>query len=121
MKIVFLMVIVDIVRRWRSDGMTNEEVLYWLKHIRDTIMRMHSPMARSGKTYNLKRAIALNIAIEALEKQIPKDPLMYGTEDAMMYALPWGDWGYECPCCGNRDIYYGYMFCECGQALKWEE
>lgn len=65
---------------------------------------------------------ACRLAIQALEKQIPKDPLVYDTENTMMYELPWDDsWGYECPCCGSRDIDYGYMFCECGQSLKWEE
>lgn len=84
--------------------MTNEEALKILKNI-------------SSAWENVAQALE-NVA-QALEKQIPTDPLVYDNENPMMYALPWGDWGYECPCCGNRDIDYGCMFCECGQALKW--
>ena len=89
--------------------MTNEEALYWLKHIRDTIVGIHSPMARTGKTYNFKRVMALDMAIQAVEKQMPKKPK--------------GDC-YKCPNCNSYifKLWDSYVFCPyCGQALKREE
>jgi hypothetical protein len=60
------------------------------------------------------------MAMEALEKQIPKTPFIW--EDKYYFSpTPNDDWGYECPCCGNRDIDYPEHHCECGQALDWEE
>lgn len=62
---------------------------------------------------------AISMAIEALEKQIPKKPLIWENKyyDS---PVPNDDWGYECPCCGNRDIDYPEHHCTCGQALDWE-
>ena len=48
---------------------------------------------------------ALQMAIVALEKQIPKTPI-----DKIMYK--------ECPICGSVDL--GKYCMECGQAIKWE-
>lgn len=60
------------------------------------------------------------IAVEALEKQIPRKPFFW--EDKYYYSpTPNDDWGYECPCCGNRDIDYPEHHCTCGQALDWSE
>ena len=58
---------------------------------------------------------ALNIAIEALKKQIPKEPLNREDESTISY-------GY-CPCCGNIiDDWNDVRRCgECGQAINWEE
>ena len=100
--------------------MTNEEALYWLKHIRDTIVGIHSPMARTGKTYNFKRVMALDIAIQALEKQIPiRVEEKQVVEDEAFYNLD-----FLCPACKNAVIGQPYKpsHCKhCGQALKWEE
>ena len=58
------------------------------------------------------------IAIKALEKQLPKEPIFW--EDKYYFSpSPNDDWGYECPCCGNRTIDYPEHHCECGQALDW--
>ena len=56
-----------------------------------------------------------NIAIEALEKQIPKEPLNREGKSEISY-------GY-CPCCSNLiDNWDDIRFCgECGQAIDWEE
>lgn len=56
-----------------------------------------------------------NIAIEALEKQIPKEPL--NREDTFEIS-----YGY-CPCCSNIiDDWNDIKYCgECGQAIDWEE
>ena len=60
------------------------------------------------------------IVIEALEKQIPKKPIIW--ENKYYFSpVPNDDWGYECPCCGNREIDYPEHHCICGQALDWRE
>ena len=56
---------------------------------------------------------ALKMAVEALEKQIPKKVKQTFKND---YDLVY------CPRCGVRFIQYGKPFCgECGQALDWSE
>ena len=63
-------------------------------------------------------------AIEALEKQIAKKPKMWSENSEwslIPFELPFGDWGYECPCCGSRDIDYPDHHCKCGQILNWSE
>ena len=59
-------------------------------------------------------------AAKALKKQIPKQPNFW--EEKYYYSpTPNDDWGYECPCCGNREIDYPEHHCICGQALDWSE
>lgn len=60
--------------------------------------------------------ITLSIAKKALEKQISRKPIIW---DERTHYTP-GDWGYECPCCGTRDIDYPDHHCKCGQAIDWE-
>ena len=61
----------------------------------------------------------LEIAKKALEKQIPKTPIIW--ESKYYYSpTPNDDWGYECPCCGNQEIDYPEHHCTCGQALNWD-
>ena len=68
----------------------------------------------------IKITEALDMAIEALEKQIPKRPLIY--EERWYFSpTPNDDWGYECPCCGNQEIDYPEHHCTCGQALDWDD
>ena len=57
---------------------------------------------------------ALNMAIEALEKRIPKEPLNREYRPEISY-------GY-CPCCSNLiDDWNDIKLCgECGQAIDWE-
>ena len=76
----------------------------------------------SAKEYPfaIKITEALNMAVEALEKQIPKTPIIW--EDKYYYSpTPNDDWGYECPCCGNRNIDYPEHHCICGQTLWWDD
>lgn len=62
----------------------------------------------------------LKIIKEALEKQIPKKPIIW--ENRHYFSpTPNDDWGYECPCCGNQEIDYPEHHCDCGQALDWTE
>lgn len=79
------------------------------------------------KIINLKRAHPFydweemreirDIAIEALEKQLPKKP------DIMDYIL--GDINFKCPTCKSEYICekgYEHFYCpNCGQKIKWSE
>lgn len=62
----------------------------------------------------------LKIIKEALEKQIPKKPIIWEYRHYFS-PTPNDDWGYECPCCGNQEIDYPEHHCDCGQALDWTE
>ena len=61
---------------------------------------------------------AFDIAIEALEKQIPKKPTMVGEE----YIFERDEWekDYECSTCGNPYVGDSYCSC-CGQKLDWSD
>lgn len=60
---------------------------------------------------------AFLVAIEALEKQLPKKP------DIMDYIL--GDINFKCPTCKSEYICekgYEHFYCpNCGQKIKWSE
>lgn len=66
-----------------------------------------------------------NLAIEALEKQLPKKPKEMKYELLIEYG-----WKYACPTCGcacgenmyHYDVTKDDMFCtQCGQLLDWSE
>lgn len=61
---------------------------------------------------------AAEIAIIAMEKQVPKKPELWHNQPC---PPEWADddWGYRCPTCGNEDIDYPEHHCSCGQALDW--
>lgn len=65
--------------------------------------------------YPLDYAIAIDTAIEALEKQIPKKPIKSDRE--VRYCEVW-----KCPKCGfewsGRVVDYCY---KCGQAIDWRD
>lgn len=88
--------------------MTHEEAI---RRIKDH-MRVH----RIGEYPHMMLAEALNMAIEAVEKQIHKKPLSFGNE------------AYLCPCCKRNNFYCGTKdlhkmnYCDyCGQKLDWSE
>ena len=61
---------------------------------------------------------ALNLAISALEKRIPKKPDLEGDGYDDNGELIYDTW--ICPCCGK--YYEEYEFCpQCGQAIDWTE
>ena len=65
---------------------------------------------------------AYDVAIRALEKQIPKNPTYEGDGYAPDGMFIWGEW--ICPCCGRRyEVDYDdYDYCpDCGQKLDWSE
>ena len=79
------------------------------KKVREAIETIKSNYPTSGY-YMLCEA--LDIAIEALEKQLSKKPIEHSTKFAPMY---------ECPSCGDIDV-YGQKNCDnCGQRLDWGE
>ena len=66
--------------------------------------------------YPMEYSIAFETAIEALDKQIAKKPVVVGEE----YIFERDEWekDYECPFCGNP--YADDSFCSCcGQKLDW--
>lgn len=71
---------------------------------------------------NMCSAEEMNIAIKALEKQIPKEPDLIGDGYDDNGNLVYDTW--ICPCCETQyELYYDdYKFCpECGQALDWSD
>ena len=68
--------------------------------------------------YPLDYGIALDMAIEALEKQVPEKPEKEG-HNYVMCPVCGGFLGYEVDC---KDEAYQSPYCEgCGQALNWED
>lgn len=68
--------------------------------------------------YPMEYSIAFETAIEALDKQIAKKPVVVGEE----YIFERDEWekDYECPFCGNP--YADDSFCSCcGQKLDWSD
>lgn len=79
------------------------------KKVREAIEIIKSNYPTSGY-YMLCEA--LDIAVEVLEKQLPKKPIEHPAKFAPFY---------ECPSCGNMDV-YGQKKCDhCGQRLDWSE
>ena len=65
---------------------------------------------------------AYGMAIQALEKQIPKKPTYEGDGYAPDGTFVWDEW--ICPCCGSRyEVDYDdYDYCpNCGQKLDWSD
>ena len=63
-----------------------------------------------------------DLAIEALEKQLPKKPTYEGDGYAPDGTFIWDEW--LCPNCGSRyEVDYDdYSYCpNCGQRLDWSE
>ena len=61
----------------------------------------------------------IKIAIDALEKQIPKKPTNFAIENNDGYTI----YDCECPICeqSHREL-FPFAFCiHCGQALEWEK
>ena len=87
--------------------MTNEEAI---NELRD---RHLSISAFADKEQCGKANKAIDMAIQALEKQIPKKPLHW--DDCEQFYI-------ECPCCGKRyDSRLGYKGCPyCLQAIRLE-
>ena len=90
--------------RKRGFGMTNEEAVKMLKQWNEDLLPYEDEKAGIE---------CHNIAISALEKQIPKKPLHW--DDCEQFYI-------ECPCCGKRyDSRLRYKGCPyCLQAIRLE-
>ena len=76
--------------------MTVQEAIKELKERRDSV------------SYTC--GLVFDVAIESMEKQIPKKPIMKKREHILHY---------ECPCCGFTTL---LPHCgNCGQKIDWEE
>lgn len=83
----------------------------------EAIKELHGIRPRGG-IIPQKRAEALDVAIQALEKQIPKKPTYEGDGYAPDGTLVYDTW--ICPCCGKRyEVDYDdYTYCpNCGQKI----
>ena len=88
--------------------MTNEESIKELKE------RYLGMSAYSDREQFQKANQALDMAIEALEKQIPKEVVIKKIDEGIELRY--------CPRCHVRFIRSGMKYCvECGQALGWRE
>ena len=84
----------------------------------EAIKHFKSLQKRYTKEHNGRMCEKVNLALEALDKQIPKKPIIREAEDSFGYVkyiicpnCEKVDFGYERPC-----------FCKlCGQAIDWEE
>lgn len=82
-------------------------------------IKQHNEIHSKQERFAIHITEALHMAVEALQKQIQRQPIFWRHQyfDSRFED----DWGYECPCCGNRDIDYPEHHCICGQALDWSE
>ena len=93
--------------------MTAQEAIVWIKAI--------SAVQKDGihKNSLLQRKEALHMAIQALEKQIPKKPHKINIANTSWCK---GGIRFECPAChkflGYRELTYCGL---CGQKLDWSE
>lgn len=93
--------------------MTNEEAIKELKE--DRALYEGDIVEAGDGTPDGQLLLALDMAIEALEKQIPRKPVEQG--DGI---------NYNCPACGRYVGYFDAMawempkYCDaCGQAIDW--
>ena len=88
--------------------MTAQEALAWFKE-----------ELKDGKcSDNCRQCNAYEVAISAIEKQIPKKPDVVDEE----YIFEKDEWEkyYECSNCGNPYIDDSFCSC-CGQKLDWSD
>lgn len=91
------------------------------KKVREAIEVIKANYPTSG--YYILRE-SLDIAIEALEKQIAKKPRENGIQDGLIRKIKY----YTCPACGNclltemMNERQNTSYCwDCGQRLDWSE
>ena len=83
----------------------------------EAIKHFKSLQKRYTKEHNGRMCEKVNLALEALEKQIPKKPIIRETEDHFGYVKY-----ILCPNC--KEVEFGFTqpcFCHrCGQAIDWK-
>lgn len=84
----------------------------------EVIKHFKSLQKRYTTEHNGKMCEKVQLAIEALEKQMPKKPIIRETEDYFGYAKY-----VLCPNCKEVDFNFEQpCFCKnCGQAIDWGE
>lgn len=88
--------------------MTPQETVKWLKAIEEKYIH------GGDEDFDEKRKIAINTAIEALEKQIPKKPTIKKSVKVNAFTL-------KCPNC-EAVLQADSPCCRyCGQALDWSD
>ena len=84
----------------------------------EAIKHFKSLQKRYTKEHNGRMCEKVNLALEALDKQIPKKPIIRETEDHFGYVKY-----ILCPNC--KEVEFGHehpCFCKlCGQAINWED
>lgn len=100
--------------------MTNEEAIQTLKEDRELY---ESDIVEAGDgTPEGQLMLALDMAIEALEKQIPKKPTFEGDGFDENGNITYDTW--ICPCCGGEyEVDYDdHKYCPwCGQMIDWSD
>lgn len=104
--------------------MTNKQVINFLDQVRKILLDDKSWLELTTQPINA----AFDMAISALEKQIPKKPIWKNKNDKFD-----GNWIQICPTCGrvlvehittpekSRPIIYNMSdVCLCGQQICWE-
>ena len=92
-------------------GIENEEVEKAIKYFKHLI----KTWIGSGSQNHYR------LAIQALEKQVPKKPVKCTTNKPVKIGnvtFSKGTSIYKCPNCGGLITYYKYC-CSCGQAIDW--
>ena len=84
--------------------MTYEEAIYFLNDIKEPDM---FPVTKE------EYKEALEMAVKALEKQIPKKLIHIIRNEKVV--------GYRCPACTANAVGSGFYCWYCGQALDWSE
>lgn len=95
--------------------MKKSEAIAWIKELRDS-----EEIREFYYTENFIRAC--DMAIQALEKQIPKKPTYEGDGYAPDGTFIYDTW--ICPCCDERyEVDYDdYAYCpNCGQKIDWSD
>ena len=96
--------------------MTNKEVINFLGQVRKIILDDKSWLESTIQPINE----AFDMAISALEKQIPKKPEQSKTP---RYGMGYEYYDWCCPTCGRFLAFEsskGDHHCTCGQAIDWE-
>ena len=79
-------------------------------------IKIHNEHHSQQERFAIYITEALNMAIEALEKQIPKKPVT--EKDKVIFGIVCG----RCPECDNAVYSTTNLYChKCGQALDWSD
>lgn len=79
-------------------------------------VKIHNEHHSQKEPFSIYTTEALNMAINALEKQISKKPVI--EKDKMIYCVVCG----RCPECNTAVYSISNLYCnKCGQALDWSD